>query len=108
CDTFEVQEIIGRRTRNGTLQYRVRWVGFPGQDTWKPASNLSNAQEINKLNKIKDIFEVQEIIGKRIRNGTLQYRVRWIGFSGQDTWEPTSNLGNTREAVNCYEDIMKE
>jgi hypothetical protein len=40
---FDVQEVIGERTRKGKLSYRVHWVGFDkSESTWEPASFLKD------------------------------------------------------------------
>ena len=38
--TYKVRRITQRRTRHGRHEYRVAWVGYPGQDTWEPRDNL--------------------------------------------------------------------
>lgn len=44
---FEVEQIIQRRTRNNTIQYLVKWVGYPfEQATWEPRAHLDNAAEL--------------------------------------------------------------
>ncbi|VEL29875.1 unnamed protein product, partial [Protopolystoma xenopodis] len=36
-----VENIVGRKQRNGKILYRVRWEGFPpDQDSWEPLENL--------------------------------------------------------------------
>jgi transposase len=41
-DVFEPERIVGeRRAADGTVQYRIRWVGYPpSQDTWEPLEHL--------------------------------------------------------------------
>lgn len=43
----EVEKIVSRRTlKDGTVKYRVRWMGFSGRyDTWLTAEELKNAPE---------------------------------------------------------------
>jgi hypothetical protein len=46
---YEVERILERRTRNGKLEYRVKWSGYPlSQSTWEPLSNLKN-QILNNI-----------------------------------------------------------
>jgi len=53
-------------------------------------------------------FEVEEITDKRIVNGTVQYKIRWRGYSpDQDTWEPEKNL-NCPERVRRYENSLDQ
>lgn len=41
-------------------------------------------------------WEAEKVVASRIRNGTKQYRVRWVGCSkAQDTWEPEENLADS-------------
>ncbi|RWS14541.1 Chromobox protein 1-like protein [Dinothrombium tinctorium] len=38
-----------------------------------------------------DVFEVEEIRGRRLVNGELEFRVKWKGYK-EETWEPKSNI----------------
>ena len=40
-DSYEVDEIVAHRVRNGVRQWRVRWKGYDeSHDTWEPASSF--------------------------------------------------------------------
>jgi len=41
---YDVESIVGKRTKGGVLQYFVKWSGF-SKPTWEPARNLTGAQE---------------------------------------------------------------
>ncbi len=41
---FELERIIGKRSVNGKIQYRVRWVGYE-EATWEPIDNVDSAAE---------------------------------------------------------------
>jgi hypothetical protein len=45
---FEVDDILdSRKKRNGDIEYLVSWKGYsPADNTWEPAANLINAQEL--------------------------------------------------------------
>ena len=44
-EEYEVEEILKKRKKGKTIQYLVKWKGFPMDDaTWEPERNLKNAQ----------------------------------------------------------------
>lgn len=50
----------------------------------------------------KGEFIVEKIVGKRIKNGSAQYLLKWKNFSAkQNTWEPEENL-NCKELLEQY------
>lgn len=48
-------------------------------------------------------YEVDEIIAKRVVNGVPEYKVKWRGYEGQNTWEPATNLSNVRNLIDAFE-----
>ena len=47
---YEVKQILDSRLYQGKLQYLVKWLGYTEEhNTWKPPSNLNNAQEVIDL-----------------------------------------------------------
>ena len=51
-DEYEVEDVVGIRMSPAdpaVYEFSVKWVGYPSEaNTWEPASNLSNAQELVK------------------------------------------------------------
>ena len=47
-------------------------------------------------------YDVERILGKRIKKRRLQYLVKWIGYP-QPTWEPVSGLTNCQQAIADFE-----
>ncbi|KRZ05476.1 Polycomb group protein Pc [Trichinella zimbabwensis] len=44
-----------------------------------------------------DVYAAEKIVASRVRNGELQYRIRWKDFSSYyDTWEPATNILDNR------------
>lgn len=34
-----------------------------------------------------ELYTVEKIVGKRIKKGVLEYKVKWLGYSNEDsTW----------------------
>jgi len=53
-------------------------------------------------------YEVERIEKKRIRNGVIEYFIKWIGYAESDnTWEPRDNL-SCDEIINNFEKAEKE
>ena len=43
---FKVEEIVGMRTgSDGSIEYEVKWQGYPDDNTWEPLSNLVGCHE---------------------------------------------------------------
>jgi len=54
-------------------------------------------------------FEVDHILAQRGRGRTLQYLVRWRGYSPQhDSWEPASELKNAPEVVAAWQKAQQQ
>ena len=48
-------------------------------------------------------WEVDRIINSHYKNRKLEFLVYWKGYDDMDrTWEPKTNLGNTKEALNDF------
>ena len=46
-EVWEVEKILGKRTRKGQLQYWLRWKGYDESwDTWTPASDFENMEDL--------------------------------------------------------------
>ena len=48
-------------------------------------------------------YEVQEVLDSRMRRGTVQYLVKWKGYSDvHNEWVPSANCDNAKEAVEDF------
>jgi hypothetical protein len=51
-EVYKVEEILHSCVYRRQFQYLIKWVGYPGEDTWKPVANLNKAKAaINKFHK---------------------------------------------------------
>ena len=52
---------------------------------------------------MSDEYEVEKIVDKRIKNGKVEYKIKWAGYSMNDcTWEPLKNLENIQKLIDNY------
>ena len=50
-------------------------------------------------------YEVEKIVKKRVKNGKVEYKVRWKGYSkDDDTWEPIEHLEGCMEKLHEFLD----
>src|SRR5271169_1952510 len=47
-DEYTVEAIIGERHIDGVPQYLVKWLGYPGEDTWEPESHVKESAALEK------------------------------------------------------------
>jgi Chromo (CHRromatin Organisation MOdifier) domain len=46
-DIFEVEAIVDMRVlSDGHRLYQLQWLGYPGEDTWEPETNLTGCAEL--------------------------------------------------------------
>jgi hypothetical protein len=72
---YEVESIIAHRKKGTSYQYLIRWKGYgSNDDTWEPASNLSNAEEI--LDEYKTTYSLEDPIIPKSKASLLSHRSR--------------------------------
>ena len=65
----------------------------------------SSAFQGSEQEEEEDLYEVEEIVGKKLCKGKLKYHVKWVGYpSSQNTWEPLENLTNVKYLIDKYEE----
>ena len=52
---------------------------------------------------MSDEYEVEKIVDKRVKNGKVEYKIKWVGYPMSDcTWEPLKNLENIQKMIDDY------
>ena len=69
-DVYQVEKIIGKRTRCGKKEYKVKWEGYPlSQCTWEPAENLQNVldmvEEYNNSHSTATSLDKAPVLGRK-------------------------------------------
>lgn len=78
------------------------------EQTAADSDEAANNAATSKGDENDDEFEVEEIRGKRVYRGKVQYLVKWKGYAEKEnTWEPLEHLVNSETAVAEYETMMK-
>ncbi|XP_073701697.1 M-phase phosphoprotein 8 [Garra rufa] len=72
-------------------------------------SGAERAEPGDSEQEEEDVYEVERIIDMQVREGVVQYRVRWKNYSsGDDTWEPEEHLDDCREVLLAYKKALAE
>ena len=58
---------------------------------------------------MSDEYEVEKIVDKRIKNGKVEYKIKWVGYSMEEcTWEPLKNLENIKKMIDDYNEKINQ
>lgn len=78
-----------------------------GSEEESESSESEDSENVDMVDE--EIFEVEQILSKKIEKGVTKYRVRWKGYTAaDDSWEPVDNLGMVMDMVEEYEKEQEE
>lgn len=91
--------------------YLVHWVEDPDNPTWEKEDNLSCPDLLEEFfetrqaaDKVKEFFEVEEILDEKIINFQKHYLVKYAGWSGPPFFVPeTELLEENAELIDHFE-----
>lgn len=96
---FEVERIMGKKKVGSLVLYQVRWKGFgQEEDTWEPARNLRNLQEMvaafEHVAGCLDTDEVERVqaLAPDKRTCEVKWRVRRSGEEPANSWVSIETL----------------
>lgn len=50
------------------------------------------------------LYEVSHIIDRRLRNGNVEYKIKWLRYPLKDcSWEPIQNLKTCEDLIEIFE-----
>lgn len=97
--------------------------GYKGQGgSHKHRRRAQHGDDINDEKDQQELWEVERIVARRIRNGKEEYMVHWKGFDDSDDtyvefalrkktvhfrWEPSSSLVHCQETLNAFYDSQQ-
>ncbi|SPO29773.1 uncharacterized protein UTRI_05595 [Ustilago trichophora] len=107
---YPVKEHIGRRAYRITLPASLKVHDVFHISMLEPAKSSSLAQRSQlpvepPLPDEELEYKVEAIVGKRVRNGQLEYKVLWRGYPEEAAlWEPQALL-SCPDLIREYEDL---
>jgi hypothetical protein len=111
-DIKNYKDIVSNKIKNHNLNSKNNNSPSDEYDKIEMLVMKSNHNEIQshslELDNITEesVYDVEQIVGKRIRKGKIYYLVKWDGYpSDQNTWEPIDNLLNVIDLIEEYEKV---
>ena len=50
----------------------------------------------------EELYNVEEILDKRVKGDKVYYFIKWENYPGQDSWEPVENLNDMAMVIYIY------
>lgn len=117
---YTVENVIRKQKRGNKTYYLIKWKGYSSkQNTWEPSENVEqldlvkfyeearkNSKHTSLSNKnlkrsyydaVGAIWEVEEVVKKRIKNGEIEYFLKWKDADEcYNTWEPRNMVKHSK------------
>ena len=101
-DEWEVEEVIGKRTRHKRIEYLVKWLNCGSEEnSWEPVSNLSNSTE-----KVRQFEESETEINNR-NNNKNRNKTQVNSIRVLTAITPVSNPHRIEQSLQCSARINK-
>lgn len=85
---IQARKVEAEKAQQKSIQNKLLLVNHPGNVVAPATSNAATPQDC--------FWEVEDVIGRRIHCGRVEYLIRWRGCTENDnTWEPHTNLCDT-------------
>lgn len=106
-----VEKVLDKRMVDGKeAWYLVKWKTEQIEDnTWLPVSKLPSEDLVKIFEATlaekdpEEEFSVETVLDKKLIDGEVYYKVKWLGFPDSDsTWEPSENIF-ARDLIEEYE-----
>lgn len=85
---IQARKVEAEKAQQKSIQNKLLLTNHPGNVVAPAISNASTPEDF--------FWEVEDVIGRRIHRGRVEYLIRWKGCTENDnTWEPHTNLCDT-------------
>lgn len=67
-EEWEVERILGKRTKHRKVEYQVKWSGYD-EPTWEPASNLEDCEALDRFEKDRGSRGSKPVAARSVTTG---------------------------------------
>lgn len=79
-----------------------------GESNTMPKKKENSPDPEDQAEEQEEEYSVEKILDKRVRNGRVEYYLKWKGYGDEDnTWEPESHL-DCPDLIQAFEDQRKK
>jgi len=117
---YTVENVLKKQKRGNKIYYLIKWKGYSNKkNTWEPSENVEQLDLVKLFEKARkdpnyrntssknlklsyydavgDIWQVEEVVKKRIKNGEIEYFLKWKDADEcYNSWEPRNKVKHTK------------